>query len=208
MPDLNVCTGPAFTTGGSGELVVAGSGSKSWPFGAPIAANNGLNTDPVNGLWTAPHGCYAVVSEQSASSLSQALSTTAWPIPSTGFTFANPSATAKMRITALVHARMTVNLAAASAAFITNSIQFAGAAGVRNASNHIANPIAGAVSGMPVSAWNVTETFVDAGATATLNASCTATLLTGSGAVTLTAWVVWVQFVVWLLDTTQAGGIT
>lgn len=206
MPDLNVCTGPAFGVGGSGELVVAGSGSHSWTLAGSISANNGLNTDPVNGLWTAPHGCYSTAVQQFADGLSQSLSATAWVFPTTAFTFVNPSTASQMRIAAWVHARMTVNLAASSAAFLFNSPQFVGGAAVRDAYGNIANPTTGAVNGLKASAWDVTETVVAAGATATLNTPCSATLIGGTA--TLTNWSVWVQYVAWLLDPTQAGGIS
>jgi hypothetical protein len=207
MPNLNVCTGKAFSTGPSGELTIAGSNNNAWSLAAPIASANGLNTDPAGGLWTAPHGCYAVSQEQSALSLSQSLTATAWPIPTTGYTFTNPSSASKMRVAAWVHARMSANLSATSGAFLSNTCQFAGGLGVRNAITHLVNPTAATVNGLTVSAWNVCEVVVNPGATATLNCTHTATLF-GTAAVVLTSWVSWVQFVAWLLDPTQAGGIT
>lgn len=207
MPNLNVCTGPAFTTGSLGELVVAGSGNKSWSLAGPIAANNGLNTDPANGLWTAPHGCYQQTTQQFADGVSQSLSGTAWAYPTTAFTFTNPSAVAQIRVVAWVHARMTVNLAASSAAFVFNTIQFAGSPnGVRDGYGHVSNPTAATVNGLKGSAWDTTSTVVAAGGTAALNGTWSATLVGGTA--TLTNWSVWVEFVAWLLDPTQAGGIS
>jgi hypothetical protein len=208
VPNLNVCTGKAFGTGPSGELVIAGSNNNIWPFSASIASANGLNTDPVSGgLWTAPHGCYSVVQEQIASSLSQALSTTAWPIPTTAYTFTNPSSAAKMRINALVQVRATMNVSAACAGFVTNSCLLTGGTGVRNSTSHLANPTAGTVNGLSVSSWNVSEAIVNPGAVATLTCSHTATMM-GAAAVTLTSWVSWVLFTAWLIDPTQAGGVS
>ena len=207
MPNLNVCTGPAFGVGSSGQLVVAGSNSNSWTLAGSISANNGLNTDPVNGLWTAPHGCFSTTTQQFADGISQGLSTTAFTFPTTAFTFTNPSPAAQMRIAAWVHARMTVNLAASSAAFVYNTCQFAGSSvGVRDGFGHAGNPTSGTVNGLKASAWETTETVVAAGGTATLNGTWQATLIGGTA--TLTNWSVWVQFIAWLLDPTQAGGIS
>jgi len=203
MPDLNVCTGPAFGVGDAGELVLAGSGSQLWTEG-PIASNNGLNTDPVNGLWTAPHGCWVRVPQQFQDGLSQTLTAgTPWPLPTTAFTFTNPSSAGQVRLMAQIHARMTVNLSAASLAYLSNSPLFVGGSVVRIAYGHLSNPTASTASGLSVSAWDSTTLLVPAGSTATLNVTASANLV-GAGA-TLTNWSVWVQFIAWLLDPTQEG---
>lgn len=207
MPNLNVCTGHAFGTGTSGELVIAGSNGNAWTLAGSISTGNGLNTDPANGLWTAPHGCYCAINDQSGASLSQALSTTPWPFPNVSVTIPNPSSVSKVRMVAWVQARMTVNMAAASFAYVNNICSFAGFAAGRTAYDNVANPTASTVNGVNASSWNVAHGYFNAGATATLSMTCQAAIF-GAAAVTLTSWTVWVRYVAWLLDPTQAGGIS
>lgn len=206
MPDLNVCTGKAFAAGSLGELVVAGSNSHAWTLSGSMAANNGLNTDPAGGLWTAPHGCYYSYQEQSASSLSQALAASPWNVPLTSPTFANPSSASRMRLRADVHARLIVNANASSLGQVSAGAQFTGGVSTTTPGVPIPNSTTAAVTGLWVSITNQAEVLVNAGATATLGLTISAWLI--GGTVTVTAWVVGVHFYGWLLDPTQAGGIS
>lgn len=47
-----VCTGPAFATDGSGNLILAGERRKTNPSPCALAQGNGLYTDPAGGAWT------------------------------------------------------------------------------------------------------------------------------------------------------------
>lgn len=79
MPDLNVCTGPAFGTGSQGELEPANTRTVVWPFAtlpatvaAQMAAANGLRYDrttiaPGGGLWVAQVGPNTANTQQSGS---------------------------------------------------------------------------------------------------------------------------------------------
>jgi len=206
MPDLNVCTGKAFTTGSLGELVVAGSNGNAWSLAGSMAANNGLNTDPGGGLWTAPHGSYYAYQEQSASSLSQALASTPWNVPTTTPTFANPSAASRMRLRAAVQARLIVNANASSLGQMSSGVQFTGGVATVTPGVPIPNSLTSSVTGLWVSIYSEAEVLVNAGATASLGLTISAWLL--GGTVTVTSWVVGIHLWGWLLDPTQAGGIS
>jgi hypothetical protein len=67
---MTVCTGPEFTTDGTGRLALANLPSDPWPFAsgaavpASMAAANGLRVDPANGPWVPQVGATPVVQSQ------------------------------------------------------------------------------------------------------------------------------------------------
>lgn len=170
-----------------------------WALAAYIASTDGL--------WGAPAGSYAQSQEQSATSLTQPLTTSAWTIPTTAFLYTNPSPVWQMRVAVWVHARMTCNLTANSGAVLADACQFAGSStGVRTSYGPLGNPTAATINGLRTSAWNTTETVIAPGATAELNATCTAAAISAA-TVTLTEWVVWAEFLATLIDPAQPGSV-
>lgn len=208
MPNLNVCTGHAFSVGPSGELIVAGSNSNAWPFAGPIATNNGLNTDAAQGLWTAPHGCYSKYVTNTATGLTGPVDSTHSYQPFTTSTFTNPSSAQQARLMAWTQVRMNVTVAAATLLQMIGATGFVGGSGGANAPIvPCGNPTASAVAA--AATLNTTsEILVAPGATATLNCNPAMMFLGGAAGSQVTAYWVDVLFVAILLDPTQAGGIT
>jgi hypothetical protein len=186
-------------TPAAGQTWIADRQLGFWSLAAYVCSDDGL--------WTPPDGCYGSVQEQSAA-VTQPLTTTDWPFPLANPTFANPSPVWQMRVAAWAHARMTVDLPAASGGYLKNLVQFANhSTGARNAAAPVGNPTAVAVSGQWVSSWNHDETVIDPGQAVTLTATVSAGSFSPSVAPTLTSWLLRVHFLAWLIDPAQPAGV-
>lgn len=209
MPNLNVCTGKAFGVGSSGELVIAGSGSKLWTLAGPIAANNGLNTDPVNGLWTAPHGCYSQFTRQQQTGLATLVnSSTNFVVPAVPFLWTNPSSAQQARVLVFAQTRIDASVSASTLLQAVASGNLGvGASGMSTPVLQMGNPTTGGAVNVTGTGMVTAEILVAPSGTATWTPSATVSWNGGTTG-TVSQWFMDVAFLAFLLDPSQAGGIS
>jgi len=211
MPNLEVCTDPAFTSGSLGELKLAGVGSDAWPLGGSISAENGLNVDATKGVWTAPHGCYSQYQKFVVSGTNSPLDSTHTSIvlPVGNFTFTNPSPVQQGRLFAFTQLRMDFTLAAATLIQMTGMGNILGQATPLPTAPTVpvGNPTASTQSVSGTVQGN-SEILLAGGATATYGRFGQASFLGGGAGSLLVNWSFDILFVLILLDPTQAGGVS
>lgn len=208
MPDLIVCTGVEFGTGDLGELKLAGANDNPWTLPGLMADENALNVDPAGGVWTAPHGCYSWLSQQTNKTLSTALAAGGtYSAPLTAVTIANPSSASKMRLTVAVKFRMYLTSPAGGLVYHRASLLYGGSPATVWTMASKSQPISASV---PIvdSQTEVLETLVAAGASVTLQLAQSFVSHASSAAMTVTGYEADIAHTGWLIDPTQAGGVS
>jgi hypothetical protein len=211
MPNLDVCTGAAFTTGSLGELDLAGVGTAAWPFSGAIGTYNGLTLDATKGVWTAPHGCYSQYQKFSNTGINTPLDSThtSTILPVGNFTFTNPSAIQQGRLLCFTQLKMDFTLAAQTL------IQMTGMGNILGQTMPLPTAPTVPVGNPTTSTQSVSQTvqgnseiLLAGGATATYGRFGQATFLGGGAGSLLVNWTFDVLFLLILLDPTQAGGVS
>jgi len=202
---LNVCIGPPFTVGGTGELEINGAKSLAWPFGAAIGSNNGLNVDPSGGLWTAPHGVYSLTDNQSGVVSVPVASGGTWSMPANNRAIVNPSPTSQMQIfgTSIFNLNVTPGTTAALVISMWGAAEDSTVTPTLFYSNET-------TTGTTLSTTNfVSYPFnfiIPAAGTKQISYNSGITLSLNSG--TVTGWSLRTKGVGILIDPSQAGGVT